>query len=296
MTKKIRIVTHDSKFHADEVLAVAVLHLILGDDTVETVRSRDPEIVATGDFVVDVGHVYDPQRNRYDHHQAKGAGVRPNGIPYASFGLVWKQFGEKLCGSKSVADEIESVMVIPIDATDNGVATIKRVYQEISPYDFHDAIDIFNPHVSESVTHDVQFLKVLEMAKSVIEREIVKTRLRQEDDQYVHKIYNQTKDKRLIVLDRPTNTRFLGTVEEPLFCMIPSATGPEWTVHAIRIDPELFDYRAYFPKEWAGKIREDLALTSGVRDAIFCHAHLFIAVAKSKEGALALARLALKSS
>lgn len=295
MTKKHTLVAHDGKFHADDVLAIAVLSLVLGEDNISIVRSRDREVIANADFVVDVGQVYDSARNRFDHHQTGGAGMRENGIPYASFGLVWKHFGGQLCGSQSVADEVESVMVIPIDAADNGVATVARTIEGVSPYDFHDAIDIFNPHVSESLTHDEQFLKVVDMGKRVIEREIIKARLRQQDDQEVRRLYENAEDKRIVVFEKPRNTRFLNSVPEPLFYVSPSATSGKWVAHAIRIDHEFFEYRKYFPKAWAGKTNEELVAISGVSDAEFCHAHLFIAVAKSREGALKLARLALEA-
>lgn len=35
----------------------------------EVVRTRDPELLAECDVVVDVGGEYDPERHRYDHHQ-----------------------------------------------------------------------------------------------------------------------------------------------------------------------------------------------------------------------------------
>ena len=35
----------------------------------EIVRSRDQTVLDTCDIVVDVGGVYDPSMQRYDHHQ-----------------------------------------------------------------------------------------------------------------------------------------------------------------------------------------------------------------------------------
>lgn len=35
----------------------------------EIVRTREPQLLAQCDVVVDVGGEYDPQRHRYDHHQ-----------------------------------------------------------------------------------------------------------------------------------------------------------------------------------------------------------------------------------
>jgi uncharacterized UPF0160 family protein len=40
-------------------------------------------------------------------------------------------------------------------------------------------------------------------------------------------------------------------------------------------------------------MNEELAQVTGVADAVFCHNKLFMAVAKSKEGAIKLAELAL---
>ena len=99
--KKKTIVTHSSHFHPDDVCAVAVLHILL-DGKYKLIRTRDMEIAKKADFLLDFGGEYDPKRQRFDHHQQGGAGVRPNGVPYAAFGLVWKEYGEKICGSREV--------------------------------------------------------------------------------------------------------------------------------------------------------------------------------------------------
>lgn len=72
--KKLKIITHSGKFHADEVFATAVLEILLGKDKVEIIRSRDNSVIDSGDYVVDVGGVYDPKTNRFDHHQEERAG------------------------------------------------------------------------------------------------------------------------------------------------------------------------------------------------------------------------------
>ena len=53
--------------------------------------------------------------------------------------------------------------------------------------------------------------------------------------------------------------------------------------------------RKSFPVAWGGKIDKELQSVSGVLEAVFCHRGLFFAVAKSKEGAIKLAELALDS-
>ena len=65
---KKKVITHSGNFHTDEVFACAVLSLLY-DGAIEIVRTRDPEVWVTGDYVVDVGNEYDPARGRFDHHQ-----------------------------------------------------------------------------------------------------------------------------------------------------------------------------------------------------------------------------------
>src|SRR3989338_4210933 len=104
--KKIRIVTHNGKFHVDDLVAVAALQFMLGEANTQVIRSRNPDDWKTGDYVLDVGAVYDPATNRFDHHQHGGAGARENGVPYSALGLVWKHYGEKICGSRTVSERL----------------------------------------------------------------------------------------------------------------------------------------------------------------------------------------------
>ena len=87
----MRVATHPGTFHADDVFAVAVLSLV--HDDLEIVRTRDDARVAAADVRVDLGGRSDPSTGDFDHHQRGGAGERENGIWYASFGLVWREFG-----------------------------------------------------------------------------------------------------------------------------------------------------------------------------------------------------------
>ena len=84
----MKVATHPGNFHADDVFAIAALELVHGP--LEVVRTRDPERQAAADLRVDVGGRSDPAAGDFDHHQKGGAGTRENGIPYASFGLVWR--------------------------------------------------------------------------------------------------------------------------------------------------------------------------------------------------------------
>ncbi|PHJ20734.1 gamm1 protein [Cystoisospora suis] len=61
--------THNGKFHLDEVLATVMLLKLPKYKNALIRRSRDPEVLAKCDIVVDVGAVYDVEKGRFDHHQ-----------------------------------------------------------------------------------------------------------------------------------------------------------------------------------------------------------------------------------
>ena len=64
-----RIGTHSGSFHCDEALGCALLRRTSEFAGAEIVRSRDPEVLKDLDVVIDVGGVYEPEHQRFDHHQ-----------------------------------------------------------------------------------------------------------------------------------------------------------------------------------------------------------------------------------
>ena len=63
--KKKTIVVHSGNFHPDDIFAVAVLRIVLEDKyKIKIIRTRDEEIINKADYVVDVGMVYDKEKNR----------------------------------------------------------------------------------------------------------------------------------------------------------------------------------------------------------------------------------------
>lgn len=299
--KKKKIVTHSGNFHTDEIFACAAIS-ILNDGNIEVVRSRDPEVWATGDYVVDVGGVDDPQIGRFDHHQEGGAGTRPNGVPYSSFGLVWREYGEILCGDAVSAQRIDEKMVQPIDAADCGIDSFQLINKKVFPYLLHHVVMSFRPTWKEwqnsSLAYDEGFMNALEMAKAVLKREIIMARHFEEGARFAEAIYEKSENKEIIVMDDHYPwAEVLNRFPEPIFVVKPDKISGRWNVRTIRFHHESFKARKDFPKAWAGKSGDDFARISGVPDAIFCHnTGTYIVVAGSKEGALKLAQIALDAS
>jgi len=296
--KKVTIVTHSSKFHVDDVFAVATLFLILEKEhDITVLRSRDPSVHAIGDYVVDTGDVYDPERNRFDHHQRGGAGGRENGILYSSLGLVWKKFGEELCGDADIARKVERMLVEPIDANDNGINIDTPIISGVYPFDIRSLFYIFRPTWKENTDIDVLFMQVVSYAKVIITRAITTIQDQKEAEELVIEAYRKAEDKRIILLDeRYPWEEVLIRFPEPVFVIYKKRVDNNWSLKVIRENVLSYDgARKDLPVAWAGLRDEALEKVTGVPGSVFCHNGRFIAVAKTKEAILKLAEIALNS-
>lgn len=292
-TKMIKIVTHSGGFHADDVFAVAAFQLLLGKENVEVTRTRDEDIIATADYVVDVGGVYDHTAKRYDHHQ-NGAPVRDNGIPYAGFGLMWQHYGEEICGSKEVADYIEEKLCQQVDAGDNGVSLME-------PNDFDIKITSLDGFIKEwqaapdsDEVMDVQFEKVVEVIREYLRRKIAAGKRKVLDTALAKELYEKATDKRIIVSDIGLSSKYFMEYEEVEMVIFPSHpdNGKGWMAIAVPLPEKDFEHKVLFPAAWGGLTGEVLVSASGIVDARFCHRNLFLAVFETKEAAIAAASLA----
>jgi uncharacterized UPF0160 family protein len=288
----MKIVTHNGTYHADDVFAVATLLLVYSE--AEVIRSRDEGVIKSSDIAVDVGGVYDPYAKRFDHHQAEGGGVRSNGVPYASFGLVWKEYGEVLTGNKDSSVIIEEKLVMPIDGPDNGVSVSQPVFGELSEYTISDFLQSYQDYSStdESYLYQV-FMNVVGVAKELIKREIMNANHKVASVAKVRQIVERSGDSQIIVFEENLPWKsVLVPVPHILYIVGPRPDG-RWSVVAVPKSLNSFELKKPLPAEWGSKTDEELREVTGVNDAVFCHKALFMAVALSKEGAIELAEKAL---
>ena len=293
-----KLVTHDGSFHSDDIFACATLCLMLekNNEKFTITRTRNPAIIKTGDYVFDIGGIYDAEQNKFDHHQIGGAGKRENGIEYSSFGLVWKKFGKILTSDNKAVEIIDKRLAAPIDAFDNGFDLVENKY-EVTPYYIQHLFFSMKPTWKENnLTKDVMFLKCVEIAKVILAREIIQAQDLILAEDIINSAYQNTVDKRIIVLDKHYPwEEIINNFSEPLFVIYPRETDNFWTVEAVKANAKSFVNRKNLPKLWAGLSNEDLQNVSSVSDAVFCHRGLFMAVAKTKQGAMKLAQIAVES-
>lgn len=293
-----RIVTHSGSFHADDVFAVATAGLVFKGMGVE--RTRDSQAFGPDALLIDVGGVSDPILGRFDHHQEGGAGVRPeNGIPYASFGLVWKTFGLDLCqGVAEAFEAIDRKLVSPIDAIDNGVELTENLHKGVYPYTIHDVLASFHgSHDASKQEQDDGFARAVIFASELLKREIKHALEYQTLQKIVEDSYQRAEDKQVIILDgKYPWTKTILSHPEPLFVVYPDGMSGNWTAKSVPTGEHTFERRRSFPLSWAGKKDEELQAISGIPEALFCHNGRFIAIAKTQEGAIMLARKAIKTA
>ena len=285
----ITIATHNGNFHADDVFSIAALKNIF--PAFNLVRTRDLEVIGKADVVIDVGGIYDPETGRFDHHQRGGAGERENGIPYSSFGLVWKKYGLEICGgNQDVANSVDSSLVSTIDAIDCG--HVEGVSKGIS---LSQTISMFNPTWEEESHYDVCFDEAVAFASRVLTRFIASASGGISAKSIVAKAIEQAEDPRVIVLEQytPWKRTVHALSEDALFMVYPSDSG-QWRIQTVPVEPGSFENRKSLPKAWAGLSDKALQDVTQLDDAMFCHNGLFIGGAASFESTMKMAVMALE--
>lgn len=306
------LVTHSGKFHCDEVFAYAVLRLALGlgqpGEDHRLLRTRDARLIAEGDLVWDVGLIFDPARGRFDHHQ-RGAPLRPDGTPYSAAGLVWQQYGERavarLLGeggdqplAAAIAGELDETVLRRIDELDNGVSPRGPVLDD--GLGLGHLVGDFNPpwHSAEATgpgAGDAAFLEAAAFAQGVLTRRVEQLRARFLAEAQVLEAQARSADPRILVLERgmPWENPVFAKDLPVVFCVSPASNG-NWMVDTMPPEKESFAQRVPLPAGWAGLEGDALVAATGVADAVFVHLRRFVAAARSREGALAMARHALE--
>ena len=305
------LATHSGKFHCDEVFAYVVLRLALGLEApgVDHVllRTRQAEQLETAAIIWDVGGEFDAARGRFDHHQ-RGAPVRPDGTPWSSAGLVWQVFGARAVAAllapagaeryaETIAAELDASMVLRIDEHDNGIAAdgpvkrdglgLARLVEDCNP-----AWD--DPAANGPTAGDAAFQEATQLIQAVLARRVESLRAKHEAMSVVLTAHGEAADPRILVLERgmPWKNVVFNHDLPVLFTVSPASNG-NWMVDTVPPEPGSFAQRLPLPESWAGLQNAELAAESGVADAVFVHLRRFVGAAKTRHGAMAMARLAL---
>ena len=294
---------HDGPFQADDVLCMAIVLLVHPEVTI--IRTRDEQVLASCACVCDVGGAYNEDTNRYDHHQRGGAGERPNGIPYAACGLLWKNRlwaydaisavipGRIPLHLEKVARKVDQMLIQSVDAIDTG-------HTKPNVFSFSAFIAMHNPEGDEGF--DDAFMRAVGVGVTAL-RLAVKQAAREVEAQIkVHAALGERAalvpnpetpfEKHVLILDEfiPWQEGVLTHPggEDIQLVVFPSADN-QWLVQVVPTGLGDFTSRIKLPQEWGALRNGELQAASGVEDAVFCHKDLWIAGALTRRGAMKLA-------
>ncbi len=298
--KKINVLTHSGIFHADDIFATATINLYFKnkDKKIKVIHKRSfkTEDIEKADIVYDVGMIYNPKKLRFDHHQNDAKLIRQNGIPYAAFGLVFKHFGPELIslisGSKNknfikdCYDNVEKRLIQHVDAMDNGTLTYRQVFEGVDIATIDNYFQMCKVNIKSENPKDIdkKFFELVKFAETFLENVIMYSINAGIEKDLALKAYKKSKDKRVIICDKFYNYNF-NKFPEPLLVVYPDLRG-NWSAKVIEKGDELYDARFYFPESWRGLVDIDLENVTGIKGSKFCHKTGFLAVNKTREGAL----------
>jgi uncharacterized UPF0160 family protein len=299
------LVTHSGGFHADELLSSVILTRLFPQARI--IRSRVPEWIAPGAdrIIYDVGGKYDAAERIYDHHQ-RGAPLREDGQPYSSFGLIWKHYGRDYLAALGLPEahidalhtSFDNSFVLPVDLVDNG-ALSPSVAGQLAGLTLPALLETLKPVFDETdpEAEDRGFQNALGIARSFVEARVGQSAAKLRAEALVHQAIVATGEGR--ILELPMGMPFRPAIvkagaDHLLFVVHPR--DKDWCLTGIRRADQGFELRADLPAAWAGLTNGELEAACGVKGASFCHNGRFIAAAKTREAALAMAELAVKEA
>lgn len=281
------LAVHDGSFHADEVTACALLFLCGRLERNRVYRTREPNILESCEFVCDVGGIYDPQKKRFDHHQADYKGT------LSSAGMVLLFLKETNQIESHLYDHFNKSLVIGVDAHDNGIARL-----EPGITSFSQVISNFLPIEYDSTAEemDLAFFNALDFALGHLERLKKRHFYTLNCKEAIKNAMVQGSYALIFSESLPWLENFFdlgGDLHPAQFVIMPS--GKHWKLRAIPPSlSERMKVRRALPEKWAGLRDEELRKVTGIRGAIFCHKGRFISIWETKEDAIKAFHLSME--
>jgi uncharacterized UPF0160 family protein len=284
-TKKIY--THSNTFHADEMMAIALLQqYIFNNERVEIIRTRDKTILEKakneeGTFVIDVGFIYDPSKLNFDHHQSEMNLGWENGILYSSCGLIWKWLRDNKVLNQYMNDEtmdmMEDVLIKRVDAADNGQAPWNEG-AILAGYNRNDD----TPDGSKQMK---QFLKAVNVSRDVLQNVYSDIRSELKAKKKVMKALETTYDKKYKILALSDNTYHdyivmaMQLTNNELNMLVYPHSKNRWVLKTAPSDPKNgYSTKNPSPETWRGRDSFNVVVHGKNQKIIFSHKSGFMSI------------------
>ncbi|KAH7431376.1 hypothetical protein KP509_08G045400 [Ceratopteris richardii] len=279
------------------------------------------------DAVLDVGGIFDPEKDRFDHHQRGFDQTFGRGFntKLSSAGLIYKYYGPEIIAKELNVDikhpDVDRVYVAlyksfveAIDAIDNG----------INQYDVTDApkyvdntnlsarVGKLNPDWIEdqsSEKENAAFVQAMEVtgreflealryqAKSWLPARIIVANCLaarfEVDESGEIMVLKQFCPWKLHLFELEEELKLKPTMKYVLY---QDERNNQWRVQAVAVAPGQFESRKPLPAAWRGLRDDELSQETGISGCVFVHISGFIGGNHTFDGVLAMARRALQLS
>ncbi|CAK8694986.1 unnamed protein product [Clavelina lepadiformis] len=325
----LQIGTHNGAFHCDEVLACFMLKNLPKYKDAKIVRTRDQAKLDLCDIVVDVGGVFDVQKNRFDHHQRSFNesfhSLHPDKkwtTKLSSAGLVYCHFGEEVlrailgqnCPDEktlcTVYDKVYENFVEEIDAIDNGISQYDGKAKYNITTTLSSRVSYLNPSWNDENNDEYEcFQEAMRMVgKEFVERVtgLVHHWLpaRSIVLEALEKRFEVHESGKVIKLERFCPWKeHLFRLEETGFCgqgeikyVLYADKTSQWRIQCVPTGRNTFENRLSLLSKWRGLRDKNLSEISGIPNCVFVHSNGFIGGNENYEGVLKMASECLQQS
>lgn len=285
------VAVHGGIFHADDVLCVALVHLLHGEDVKVERLSRDYEgNHSEFTYILDVGGKFDGDRF-YDHHQ-KDVPTFTDGTRHCGASLFWSVKGEQICSTFTSDKEVEKEMATRfgellkgIAARDNG-----QLQEEEVVYSISSAIKDFNNPKPFGPAQDEAFAEAVAFAEAWLKSWFRSQAARLPGMLEMKKVINDNlTDSPVLALPKG------GAWQEALLnnpqadhikCVCyPAFEQGQWSVQAVPVALGSQESRLLAPKELRGAPAGTLV---GGQKLVFCHPSGFLMKVEAANAAEAI--------
>lgn len=277
----ITVAVHGQRFHADELIALAILKEALPEYHLQVTRTRDHSIINKVAIAIDVGG------GPFDHHDDHVERYQ-NGVPFAACGKVLAAVEP----NKALINLLLKLSFYSVQAIDNGERSTLPPECRTNYFEW---VSSFNPTFEERTPTEGEyydrFIEAFQMVLKIYRRMRANAMAMMNSTAVIRRA-PMFLGGRFIELPYggvpwhqyvQENERLLGVIHKELDGTWKVATAPKF--------PGSKEMRVFFPAEWGGLDGLYLETVTGIKGAVFCHRGLHLAGFETKDGALQACRI-----
>ncbi|KAL7721291.1 Metal-dependent protein hydrolase [Entamoeba marina] len=321
--------THATNFHCDDVTSAVLLKFTNYFKNHKIIRSLNMDELAKCELVFDVGGVYDPSTNRYDHHQRtfNETFSALHTVKLSSCGLLFKHFGHEIVTNmiimhdpyKNVPQDsiswltlkLYNTFILPIDANDNGIDALPGKPLFVDGTGLSSRVANLNSKGYGAMKLD-SFVKAQELVKEELlncfrwiyfkvlpsvqpVKQVFSDRFKYDQEGRIM-VMNCRGSWKECLSELEDEEKLRGIDKPVLYVIDFNNSRDQWGCIATPLFKGSFEMKKPFPPAWRGLRDDELTRVCGVPDSVFVHSSGFLACNKTFDGIFKMTQLAADSN